>query len=254
MTRIGVAAAPGRARCVVVGGALSPRVLQADPDGARVALVATGALLLGGDEVVIDVVVGPGAWLEVVETAGTVAYPGPPSSWTVRARVGVGGVLVWEGLPFVVAEGADVRRRTRLEMAEGARAVLRETTVLGRAGERGGAVRVRTDVTLAGRDLLVEDLDLTPGSRTGPGVLGAWRVLDVVSAFGFRPGAEAPEHGAAAGPSAGRGHGVAHRMDLAGPGAVVRFLGGQAHLSTVGGAASAWVAEARPSERALAGV
>ncbi len=249
MTRIEVAAAPGRARCVVVGGALSPRVLRADPDGARVALVATGALLLGGDEVLIDVVVGAGAWLEVVETAGTVAYPGPASSWTVRARLGAGGVLVWAGLPFVVAEGADVRREhKRSSSADGARAVLRETTVLGRAGERGGAVRVRTDVTRAGRDLLVEDLDLAPGVRSGPGVLGPYRVLDVVSAFGFRPPAEdrdgRPAVGPAGGP-AGRGRGVAHRMDLAGPGAVVRFLGTDAHESPLEGRAESWAAAAR---------
>ena len=263
MTRIEVARAAGRARCAVEGDVLSPRVLSSDDDGARVALVAAGALLLGGDAVVIDVVVGAGAWLEVVETAGTVAYPGPTASWTVRARLGEGAVLVWEGLPFVVAQGADVQRCTTVALDAGARAVLRETIVLGRAGERGGAIRLRTDVTLAGRDLLVEDLDLSPSAREAPGVLGvgvsgvgvsgsgspgtpgaggAARVLDVVSAFGFRPD-DAPWAAASTG--------VTHRFDLAGPGAVVRHLGMHAHASPLDGLAGVLAREAlpRPSSR-----
>lgn len=224
-TRIEVAAAPGRARCTLVDGALGARLVRAGPAGARVATVARGALLLGGDEVEVDVVVRAGAWLEVVETAGTVAYPGPPARWTVRAHVEAGGALAWEGLPFVVADGADVTRTLRLDLADGARALVRDVTVLGRAGESGGAVRLRTDVTLAGGELLVEDLDLGPVARAVPGVLGANRVLDVVAAFGFRP----PDAGPAP-----------HRMDLAGPGAVVRYLGPQSHASSVAGVYAAW--------------
>ena len=51
-----------------------PARAQVTETGARVGLVATTALLLGGDHVEIDIDVGPGAWLEVVEIAGTVAY------------------------------------------------------------------------------------------------------------------------------------------------------------------------------------
>ncbi len=237
MTRIEVAAAPGRARCVVVGDVLSPRVLHADADGARVALVAAGALLLGGDDVAITVVVGPGAWLEVVETAGTVAYPGPPSSWSVRARLGPGAALVWQGLPFVVADGAQVHRSAVLALDRGARAVVRETTVLGRAGERGGSALLSTDVTLAGRHLLVEQLDLSPEPRAEPGVLGSARVVDAVAACGFRPpvlGTPSPT-----------GRDVTDRLDLAGPGAVARFIGADAHSSPLDGTAGAWAAAIR---------
>lgn len=257
MTRIEVARAAGRARCVVVGDALSPRVLSADADGARVALVAAGALLLGGDEVTIDVVVGAGAWLEVVETAGTVAYPGPTASWTVQVRLEVGARLLWEGLPFVVAGGADVVRSTVLALDDGARAVLRETLVLGRAGEHGGRLRQRTQVTREGRDLLVEDLDLAPSLRGAPGVLGSGgsrataRVLDVVAAYGFRPDdAEAPDGGSAAPAPAGArpSAGVTHRFDLAGPGAVVRHLGAHAHATPLDGLTARWARQipARP--------
>ncbi|MCK8675522.1 hypothetical protein M1M07_31020, partial [Rhodococcus sp. HM1] len=54
-TTVAVHRAHGRARCRLVPGAFGPRVLGGDANGARVALVATGALLLGGDNVVIEV-------------------------------------------------------------------------------------------------------------------------------------------------------------------------------------------------------
>lgn len=253
MTRIEVARAPGRARCAVTGDVLSPFVLRTDADGARVAVVAAGALLLGGDEVTIDVVVRAGAWLEVVETAGTVAYPGPTASWTVQVRLEAGARLLWEGLPLVVAQGADVRRSTGVALDDGACAVLRETIVLGRAGEQGGRVRQRTRVTQGGRDLLVEDLDLAPSLRRAPGVLGAGgsrgaaRVLDVVAAFGFRPDdAQARDGGRAAPAPAGAGApagATTHRFDLAGPGAVVRHLGTHAHATPLDGLAARWAGQ-----------
>ncbi|WP_418606077.1 urease accessory protein UreD [Georgenia sp. SUBG003] len=136
MTALAVERAAGRARCTVVPGALSPRVLGGDGAGARVGLVATRALLLGGDHVSIDVRVGAGAWLEIVETAGTVAFDagGTPSSWSVTVTLEAGARLEWEALPFVVADGADVTRSTRVMLDDGARALLRETVVLGRTG------------------------------------------------------------------------------------------------------------------------
>jgi urease accessory protein len=83
VTRIGVEAAQGRARLTLTGGALAPRVIRVDESGARIGLVATEALLLGGDHIDIEIDVGPGAWLELVETAGTVAYDAGhvQSSW-----------------------------------------------------------------------------------------------------------------------------------------------------------------------------
>ncbi|WP_068160400.1 urease accessory protein UreD [Rhodococcus phenolicus] len=230
-TTVAVEAARGRARCRLVPGAFGPRVQGGDARGARVALVATGALLLGGDEVVLDLEVGAGAWLEVVETAGTVAYDaaGRASSWTVRARLGAGATLVWDGLPFVVADGAEVTRRTELVLDRDARVVLRETLVLGRSGERGGAVRSRTVATCEGRPLLVEDLDLSPQVRALPGVVGSHRVVDSVLALGWRP---------VSGADPGDG---AYRFDLDGPGALVRWLGDDLHRSgAVDDSVAAW--------------
>jgi urease accessory protein len=224
VTALAVERAAGRARCTVVPGLLSPRVLSTDDAGARVALVATGALLLGGDHVTIDVHVGAGARLEVVETASTVAFDagGAASSWSVRITLRPGARLVWASLPFVVADGADVTRTTDVTLGDGARALLRETLVLGRTGERGGPVRSRTRVTAAGAALLVEDLDLLPAARTMPGIVGRARALDTVLALGWRPGgATAP----------GAGLGGVHRLDLEGPGAIARRLDAAAHTS-----------------------
>ena len=55
MTLIGVEPGRGRPRLTLVGGALAPRVLSSDATGARVALVATTALLLGGDRVEVEI-------------------------------------------------------------------------------------------------------------------------------------------------------------------------------------------------------
>ena len=194
MTRIGVHAAPGRARLTLTGGPISPRLLRVAADGARIGLVATTALLLGGDHVDIEIEVGPGAWLELVETTGTVAYDaaGLASSWTVRIRVADGGLLIWAGEPFVVAHGANVRRDTSIELAAGAVACLRETLVLGRTGESGGAIRSTLSVrqhdpdSQCHKELLKEDLDLTDTHlRSLPGLIGDARVLDTVALLGI---------------------------------------------------------------------
>ena len=184
----------GRTRVELVGGLLGCRRLPDEDGTVRVALVATQALLLAGDAVGVDVEVGPGLRLEVVEVTGTVAYDmqGGTARWHVDVRVGAGGLLVWDALPFVVATGADVTRTAVLELAEDARAVLRETFVLGRTGEDGGRLTTTTHARLAGRPLLVETLTLDPASRRDPALLGGARCLDTVTGLGSRYEADAP--------------------------------------------------------------
>ena len=220
MTRIGVHAADGRARLALTQGPISPRILRVTGTGARIGLVATQALLLGGDHVQLDIEVGPGAWLELVETAGTVAYDadGAPSWWRVGIRVADGGVLIWAGEPFVVSQGANVTRGTTIDLGVGAVACIRETLVLGRSAETGGAIRSTMSARRTPghneppRDLLREDLDLTdPTLRALPGLLGAARVIDTVSLLGMR----APTEPAVA---------AGQRFDLDGPGSLARSL------------------------------
>ena len=187
MTVVAVEPGVGRPRLTLVGGALAPRVLSSDATGARVALVATTALLLGGDRVEVELRVGPGAWLEIVETAGTVAYDadGELSTWTVRAAVGAGGLLLWHGEPLVVSSGANTLRDSSFDLGESATVCLRETLVLGRSGEQGGALRTRTTARRGGVPLLVEELDLTElVDRRQPGMLGGTTIVDTVTWLG----------------------------------------------------------------------
>ena len=211
---------------------LAVRRVRSDDRGAVVALVATSAVLVADDDLVIEVEVGPGAWLQIQETAGTVAYNafGAPSRWTARIVVAGGGRLTWLGEPFVVSDGANVDRLTTVDLAPTAAALLRETIVLGRVGEQGGAIDLRTTVRHDGQPLLVERLDLTdPIERSRPGLLGPHRVIDTVTALGWRPdpGGALP---------------AGHRFDLAGPGALARALGGATHDSPVASTAHHWAA------------
>ncbi|GAA4975945.1 urease accessory protein UreD [Kineococcus glutinatus] len=213
--------------------ALAPRVLSTGAGGARVALVGARALLLGGDAVEVDVAVAAGCTLDLVEVAGTVAYDGrgAAASWSVRVSLGEGARLRWHGEPFVVSAGADVRRSLDVDLAAGAVACLRETLVLGRSGERGGRLLNRTRVRLAGRPLLVEDLDLRDAAlRASPAVLGEARVVDAVSLLGAR--AEPPGE-------------FGDVLQLAGPGTLARHLGGRAHDSPLPAVWRRWSAPAR---------
>ncbi|WP_098010148.1 urease accessory protein UreD [Streptomyces sp. sk226] len=199
------------ARELTPGAFLAPRPLLPCPDRMRIALVGTRAGLLAGDDLRLHITVGPGARLELVEPSGLVAYDhrGGASAWRATVHIAAGGRLDWEGQPFVIAHGARVDRTTEVTLAPGARMLWRDTLVLGRSGERGGAVRARTRAVHDGRELLVEDLDLTdPGLRELPGVLGPNRVIGSVTALGVRP--PGPPH--------------PYRTDLAGPGAQVRLV------------------------------
>ncbi|WP_066584245.1 urease accessory protein UreD [Cellulomonas timonensis] len=250
MTRIVVAPGLGRSALELRSGALAVRVLEQDADGARVALVANGALLLAGDSVDVEVEVAEGAWLEVVETTGTVAYGGAePSRWDVDVRLGVGARLTWGALPFVVSDGARTHRRTEARLAEGARALLRETLVLGRTGQAGGDLWSSLTAYDAVGPLQVEELDLSRPVRGLPGVLATGSgaaprtVVDTVLALGWRP---APLPGP---PGAG-----ATLFELDRPGAVLRWLGTELHRDTVGDAClAAWSAELAAAPRTAHG-
>ncbi|WP_432940156.1 urease accessory protein UreD [Kribbella sp. CA-253562] len=215
LTRIEVVADPVRDRCLLRTGDLSPRRLPAPPGVVRVALVAAGALLLAGDDVRIEVIAQGQVRLEVVETAGTVAYAmrGGSARWDVDVTLTDGAELSWHGEPFVVAEGADVQRSTALTLDHDCRALLRESLVLGRHGEAGGRLRTRTTATVGAGELLVEDLDLSPGLRSGWAMLGEARCLDSVTALGHRL-PEAPQI-----------------LQLEGPGSIARRLVTEQHMS-----------------------
>lgn len=212
--------------------ALRPILMHRGPTAARVSLVPEGALLLAGDAIEVQVVLGPGAALEIVEPGGTVAFDmrGDSARWQVDIRLAEDARLTWAGEPFVVAGGADVERRTAVELAPGAALALRETLVLGRYGEPAGRLHQHTVVQSEDRPVLIEDLPLDP--HTAPLLLGGHRVLSTVLLAGeATTGRAAP-----AGPVGPVGQ---DRFDLERAGVLWRRLAVEAHLADLG---AAWAA------------
>ncbi|MBD7996772.1 urease accessory protein UreD [Arthrobacter sp. Sa2CUA1] len=197
-TRIAVERAGSSARFSVLdqGLYLAPRPvsvpLRRPGNGnphLRVALIGIHMMLLGGDDVRIELTIGPGVTLEVIEPAGMVAYDaeGVASRWSLDAVLGEGAALIWDSAPFVAAGGSNVLRQTRMRLGTGSRVLLRETLVLGRSGEAGGALRSVTRLSGPDGDVLYEDLDLTGGRLAAVGVLGTSKVLASATAAGWRP-------------------------------------------------------------------
>jgi urease accessory protein len=215
-------------------GVLTPRIVRRGTDGVHVALITTTATLLGGDSLDLEVEVGPDLRLSLADVAGTVAYHGRGRSARVSTtlRVRAGATLVWAGEPLVVTEGARVERRLVADVEAGGRLLWRDQVALGREGERAGSLLCQTDVTYAGEPALVETLDLRAAAdRDAPGVLGPHRVVDSVTAVGWRPDPSGP---AAPGVSV---YGLARR------GALARQLVAASHESLLPRLWSAWVAQ-----------
>lgn len=167
---------------------ISPRRLAGPAGVVRIALVAAGALLLAGDQVRIEIAVSGPVRVEIIETAGTVAYGmrGASARWDVDMRLTDGASLRWYGEPFVVSADADVTRSTVVRMDEGCTAELRESLVLGRHGEVGGALQTTTRAWIGDELTLAEDLDLSPEARGGWAIMHTARCLDTVTSLGFR--------------------------------------------------------------------
>ena len=224
-THIAVTAAEPRAHVDLAVGALAPRLISRDAHRAHVAVAAAGMVLLGGDRVHVRVDVGAGCTLEIEDVGGTVAYRGEPSSWILEARIGRGATLLWNGLPFVVTDGADVERRCSLTLEPDARALIRETLVLGRHSERGGRLVSALAVVDDAGPIVLERME-ADGWAPEPGVLGENRVLDAVIAVGFRP----PTHPG--------------DLEFDRPGAMARHLSDHTHSSPLDPVWDAWAAHA----------
>jgi urease accessory protein len=98
--------------------------------------------------------------------------------------------------PTIVCDGAELHSRVRVALHRGARAVLREEVVLGRAGQRGGRFTGELAVELEGTPLLAHTLLLDGADPvlTGPAGTGGARAVGMLTVVG--EGIAGPAQGA----------------------------------------------------------
>lgn len=158
-----------------------PLVLRATPDA--VYLVGGAGGPLGGDDLVLDIEVGPGATLRVRTAAASVVQPGDgPSRVRMSATVAGGARLEWLPEPVVVAHRSCHHMETKLTLETGAVVVWREEILLGRHGETSGDVVARITADAGPSPLFRHQLSLGPGhlQAAGPAVAGAARAVGSV--------------------------------------------------------------------------
>jgi urease accessory protein len=155
---------------LVSDGPLAVRRTRGTGPYTRVTVVGAMSAPLGGDRLAIEADVGEGARLLVDSAAATIALPGrtpEQAHYDVRLTVGEDAELRWLPEQLISAYGSDLRMRTRVELADTARLVLREEQILGRYGEQSGTLATRLTVHRAGRPLLDQELGYGPGAPGG---------------------------------------------------------------------------------------
>lgn len=172
----------GRTRLTAIRSE-APLVLRATPDALYLVGGAGGPL--GGDDLSLDIELGPGARLTIRTAAASLAQPGPgpkPSSVRIRARVADGAELQWLPEPVVAVRGCDHRVETTIDVDADGRVVWREELLLGRHDEAPGSVTTLLHVVAGGRPLLRHDLALGPrhAHADGPAIVGDARAVGSV--------------------------------------------------------------------------
>jgi urease accessory protein len=135
--------------------------------GERVVVAGSAAGPVGGDELALDVVVGPAAHLSLGTVAATIVWPGPtgsPSRQLLRLDVGAGGHVRWEPEPLVAVARCRHSVETHVALAAGATAWLVDEVSLGRSGEPSGDVVLSWRVVRDGRPLVHHAERLGPGA------------------------------------------------------------------------------------------
>ncbi|MBL7261231.1 urease accessory protein UreD [Paractinoplanes lichenicola] len=181
-------------------------------------LVGGGAGPLRGDDLRLDITVGPGAVLEIRSVAAQLALPGrahlPPSRLEITATVAAGGTLRWLPEPLIAAVGCDHVTVTRVDVEDGGELLWRDDLVCGRHNETSGDVRTDTTIRYAGRTLYRHELAVGPAAPgwSGAAVLGGGRAIGTLVA-------------APTGPAPRSGPGDFAVMPLAGPGVLATAIG-----------------------------
>jgi urease accessory protein len=171
----------------------APLLLRAAPRADRldVHLVGGAAGPLGGDDLRLELDIGPGSAVTVRSVAAQLAQPDPrgrSSVAVIDARIAAGTHLDWCPEPLISVAGSDHRMTTVLRIESGASVRWTDTIVLGRTAERPGRVAARLRVEIDGTPVLDHDLvaglarlaGRTGGDRdplAGPGANGRARTL-----------------------------------------------------------------------------
>jgi urease accessory protein len=151
-----------------------PIALRDTPGG--VYLIGAAAGPVGGDDLELEIDVGPGTTLALRSAAASLLLPGPngdPSRLRIRARVAAGGRLDYCPQPAVAAAGCEHHASAAVELGPGSVLRWREAIVLGRHGEPAGQFVSRLDVRVAGTPLYRGELSVgRPGTDNSSAVLG----------------------------------------------------------------------------------
>ncbi|WP_445165234.1 urease accessory protein UreD [Mycolicibacterium sp. Dal123E01] len=156
-----VVAQPGRLPRIECRGALAAR--HTEPD--TVHLVSAAATPLGGDTIVIRLIVEPGARLRLRSAAATVALPGATTTQShARWHVEAAGELDLDLEPTIVAADARHLSDLTVRLADTAKLRIRERVQIGRTGEREGFWSGAMHADIAGTPLLRHRVELGTGS------------------------------------------------------------------------------------------
>src|SRR5262249_45170159 len=154
--------------------------------------------VLGGDRLELKVEVGPQAQAQLTSTGATRLYRQranrPASEQHTEIHVAEGGLLEYLPDPLIPFAGSHYHQKTRIELSPGSGLFWWETIAPGREA-RGelfeyDALQIELDLTVAGRPIALERLQLEPQLRPLSSVarLGPYRYL--TSFYICRPGQE----------------------------------------------------------------
>jgi urease accessory protein len=152
----------------------------------RILLVGSAAAPVGGDQIDIDIVVGPGATAAIGSVAATSIFPGPAgdrSHLSTNVALGCDARLTWWPEPMVSIADSDHRSSTRVHLAPSAALTLVEEVSLGRSCQPSGTLELDLRVERDGI-VLVHHCErfgpCEPGAGSAVGVGGARHVVSGV--------------------------------------------------------------------------
>lgn len=186
-------------------------------------LVGGAAGPLGGDDLRLDIEVGPQARLEVRSVAASLVLPDLArrrSRMLINATVAAGARLRWLPEPLIAAAGCDHNAVTRVRVAAGGTLLWRDDISCGRHGEQPGDLRTDTTISYDGATVYRHRLVIGPAATgwSGAAVLGGGRAIGSVVWVGPAWAAREPAPSVVLGPDAAL-------MQLAGPGMLACAVG-----------------------------